>query len=233
MVRKIFFIFIPILLVCIFLSSTAYAQYRSNSNKVTTRIGNPTTSQPGGRIDIPEITGNPRQAVMDQFGVTIDASHPDEYSIWAWEFLWEVSNTSFDERVRGTLVKRDDTGSWQENCKTINIRGSYDRSLFRIVFTHEMGHIIMNCPEGDTYRDAHNQARNEEGQLTIYSQQLCTYKNPGKWEEESENYADMIAYYLNYDVNSRTACGEEPNPYINGSNPRHKAVAEMILGTFP
>lgn len=207
------------------------AQYKSESNRVRTRVGNPVVGSP---IDAPPIPGgNARQAVLNEFGVTIDASHPTSYAEWAWEFLWEVSDTSFDERVKGTIVGRDDGGSWQENCKKINIRGTYDRALFRIVFTHEMGHIIMNCPVGETFRDAHNTARRDEGQLTIYSRVLCTYGGKGgPWESESENYAEMIAYYLNPDVNSRTACGEEPNPYANGGHPKHRTVAENILGPY-
>jgi hypothetical protein len=221
-----------LVLITSFGAKVAFAQYRSESNKVTTRVGNPTTS--GGPVNIPPISGDPRQAVIDQFGVTISANHPSEYAVWAWELLWRVSKTSFDERVRGTFVDRDDTGSWQEGCKEINIRGTYDQSLFNVVFIHEMGHIIKNCPEGrETYSDAHNTARSAEGPLTVYSRVLCTYDSPGEWERESENYAEMITYYLNPDSDSRTACGVEPNPYANGGHPEHKRVAEQILGSYP
>ena len=210
--------------------TTSSGIYKSQSNPVKISIGKPAFT-PG---NIPPITGNPRDAVFNQFRVNImPTSFSEEYSRWAWEFLWKSSNTTFDERIRGTTVSRNDEGSRQTGCKSISIRGTYDQETFNIVFAHEMGHIILNCTDNN-YKDAHNNARANEGQLTIYSKLLCTYNSYGEWQKESENYAEMIAYYLNPEFDSHTTqCGREPNPYLNGGHPEHHNVAQKILSELP
>lgn len=201
------------------------------SNCVRTIVGNPPDR---GQQPVPSISGDPYTAVENQFGVTIQRSLPEDYAVWAWEKLWEVSKTSFTTRVKGTVVGRADDGSFMDGCKKINLRGTYNRSTFRVIFVHEMGHIIRSCSE-PSYADEHNIARAAEGQLTNYSQALCSYKDKTKtdWNYESENYAEMIAYYLNPEATAQTGCEPGPNPFANGTHPQQYTVVQQILGPFP
>ncbi|HRN95869.1 MAG TPA: hypothetical protein PLD54_00300 [Candidatus Levybacteria bacterium] len=217
------------------LTHIANAQLRTDSDPITTRVGNPPTSSDPISGNIPPIEGDPFQAVQNTFGVSISKSFPEIYAIWAWELLWRVSNTSFDERVRNTQISRNDEGSSMKGCepRKIEMKGTYgnNRQLFDVVFTHEMGHIIRSCSDPN-FADEHNIAR-REGQLTSYSQTLCLWDTPTPWNYESENYAEMIAYYLNPTAPAQTACTPGPNPFDNGAHPLQKDVARQILMTQP
>lgn len=209
---------------------SAFSQ--ASSNPVDVVVGEPKEGVGTAPVQVPD---NLRQAVLNEFGIDMSPAFPESYFLWAWEHMWAVSNTRFGEYVRGTVVLVDNSGSHMSGCKTIHLRGSYGEELFKVVFTHEMGHVIDHCSAGGagTFEEDHLFARNEEGPLTPYSTQLCYYSNPGAHEVRTEDFAETIAYYLNPQASAQTGCGSGPPPYADGSKPLHFKVAQDILGVYP
>ncbi len=225
-------------------SNTQTNGSQTGTSSFCTKVGNPdgpspcTNNSSGTHPQAPAAPADLKQAIQDKFGINIDSTFDRTHQEWIWEKLWDVSNTNFDDLVTGTHVVDigSSGGSAQTNCKTIQIGQYSPKEIFQVVFTHEMGHIIRNCISAPkSHWDEHLAALASEKGVTEYARVLCTYSNPGDWQSKSEDYAEMIAYYLNPDAHQQTAknCSGGPNPYLNGGYPLHFNVAKEVLGAYP
>lgn len=187
-----------------------------------------------------------RSAIQQTFGITINGMNNTELK-WAWEKLWDVSNTKFIPLVRnghvtifstpgGTAYTHCDHGSCDVHLHEFNNSNSFD-----VIFTHELGHVIsfMN-PDSDSHRSEIPKAiifdaiypPSLAGWMTYYSELACLYHPPTLGAKLGEDYAETIAYYLNPKSDMLTACGGGPNPYANGNHPQHFLLAQKILGLY-
>lgn len=234
---KKFLVIIFILITLVVLPMTAFAQQQSESNVKRTRVGNPITSdfEPGS---VPAPPSDIRQGIIDEFGITMNG-FDNQHLQWAWERLWEVSDTKFPSLVRGATIQRwDNVFSAQVGCfsgLSLNLRqfpgqGAY----FKFHFLHELGHVAQMCNSREaTQRAAHENAYAIEGGISEYGKQgpACI---PGT-DKYNEDHADTIAYFLDRSAGFVTTvkCGgpsNPPNPYNNGGFPlRAAAMTEALL----
>lgn len=125
--------------------------------------------------------------------------------------------------------------------------------IFKITFIHEISHVIDKCaPESESFGrysqgiDGFPEVYKKEGGATYYGQHANGVPDPSSISGPnmtpdskcpsgnplSEDYADMLAYYLNPNSRQKNVCQNPerlPNPYENGAHPLHKALAEKIL----
>ncbi len=207
-----------------------YAQTRSE--KVTTRVGNPTTQPPTQGGEAPPPPQDIRQGIIDEFGITMNGFTQEQLQ-WAWEKYWDVSHTNFINLVRGTVVTAHSGMSEQTGCKTFLLRDELgitrgDATLFKVVLIHEFGHIIYWCGDGERATTDHENAFVSEGGMTGYGASGC-YGTP----PITEDYAEMITYYLNRNVLEQTGCElRGVVPFADGKYPKHFETARKILGDY-
>lgn len=203
-----------------------------------TKIGSPTAlpilppgCQTGIRPKPPAYPSDLRQAMIDKFQVTLNGFGQDQLK-WAWEKFWDVSNTKFPALVKGTTLTAVEPGlSEQTGCRTVNMGAYTTEELFKVIIIHELGHVIRNCNQDiDSLKSAHLDALSHEGGVTAYADTACL---PGT-DRESEDYAEMIAYFLNPDVVEQTvrSCNRGVVPFANNKYPKHFALAKQILGNY-
>lgn len=184
----------------------------------------------------PPPAGDLKQAIIDNFAITMNGFSQTQLE-WTWEKLSCVSGTKFKNLINGTVLTRiDSRTSEQTGCRTINL-GNYDvKTTFQVAFTHELGHIVDNCNTNELSRhtDLYNAVYPTEGALTTYSR-LAPYPGCAGPGQASEDYAEMIAYYLNPSISEIGPClgsTVPPNPYAGGAYPQHFQLASTILGPF-
>jgi hypothetical protein len=182
-----------------------------------------TTPQPSPPTSTPN---NLSQALIDQFGLNM-SEFSERQQKWAWDKLSSVSNTNFVKLIHGRerliTVAKVDAGSHQESCKKIYVRDNNDEQTFNVVLFHELGHIIYHCNDEALARTReHTSVRAQEGSVTAYGQRDVT-----------EDYPEMIAYYLNLSITERTNDARNIVPYANGRYPLHFNLARSILGKYP
>lgn len=178
------------------------------------------------------------QNIINKFGIRMVGFDAKRLR-WAWEKLWDVSNTKFPGFVRGSTVQATTPGdSARLDCPgrpttTIRLGISEDPEWFKLVFIHEFGHVIEMCPSSQSnYWAAFENAFNTEKGISFYAQNAnsCTGSN-----NKSEDYAEMIAYYLNPATNAQTprcAPAGSKNPNMQVNFPMHYNVAKDILGNY-
>ena len=245
--KQNFILIFPVLILGLYLNQVVFAQTTTTttSNQVCTKVG--TTDKPSPCIGgvctkTPSVPGDYRQSLINDFGIMLDSRFDAQHTQWAWENFCTVANTRFNDLVKGTtVIFSGDGGSAQTDCKTIEL-GSYTREVFRVVLFHELGHIVRNCSNrADSHYSEHLQALQNEGAVTTYPDQLCTYtareiaKMGRDFLRQSEDYAEMITYYLNPNSSSQTTkeCSVGGNPYTGGQKSMHFGVARSILGAYP
>ncbi len=187
-----------------------------------------TTTNPTSHPVAPVIADNNyKQALKDKFSLILDDGLSIDQQRWIWEKMWDVSNTNFDEYVKGTTIHNSAGVSHQGPGKEVTLRTTNtDETSFKIVFTHEMGHIIYHhTTDQQSKRSEHDGVLYPKGPVTGYG--AC---------DVTENYAEMIAYYLNPNQveNTNTPCGAwTPKiPYANGNNQNYFNLAKEILGVY-
>lgn len=212
---------------------SVYAQQSVKSNPVNTKVGAPAGPPPGGggtRPTPPPAPSSLRQAIIDQFGVTMNGFSEIQLG-WAWEKLWDVSKTNFPALVKGSVVTAGaGTSSEQTGCKNVIVGSAFNSpELFKIIFTHELGHVIYWCTGEQAHRSGHASAFASEGGVTGYGNSGCL-GTPAV----TEDYAEMIAYYLNRDATEQTArCSNRGQvPFSDGKYPVHFTTAQSVLGVY-
>lgn len=182
-----------------------------------------------------------RCAIKKEFDINVIGYFTQDTLEWFWEKLWEVSQTNFIPLIKGTSIQStgSDKGYSGIHGNGITLSNYRAEFLIKIVFIHEYGHWIQRYRDGKNFAREHAQliAEREPGETPI-----SKYATPGpnglacsgvNWP--GEDYADMIAYYLNpefTDITVVLCAGKEVNPYLNGGHPKHKKIAEMILGPY-
>lgn len=127
--------------------------------------------------------------------------------------------------------------------------------IFKITLIHEISHVIDRCaPENlalgrNSFGIPGNflEVYQKEGGATYYGQHANGTASPAisgpnmtpdsscpDGNPISEDYADMLAYYLNPTSKQKDVCkkGRLANPYDNGAHALHKSLASRILGSF-
>lgn len=175
-----------------------------------------------------------KQKIIDQFGIAMNG-YNDDHLKWAWEKFWDVSSTNFIGLTRGSVIEAR-SGSEQVGCPGATVAvylDQYPETLFKYGLIHELGHVIRNCHQpNDILKTEHLNAFNKEGGVTYYANNAyaCTRSDNG-----SEDYAEMIALYLNPSANIQmTTCTPAKTKYTNLRTEfqLHYNVARSILGDF-
>lgn len=239
MKKKIFFATLAILIA--FMSPMqVLAQESNRSNRVITRVGNaPESEKPTGRGVAPEPPSDVKRAIKDQFDLNMNG-FSEKHLKWAWEKLWDVSGTRFNSLVKGTTINVAGSNiSMQQSCASYQLKPDvvlfpYEpEDAFKLIFIHELGHIIRNCTTDRTLSkyNEHLEALNSEGGVSHYARNAnsCTGS-----DTPSEDYADMIAYYLNQETQVGTAmcAAGKPRPNIKIQYPKHYNVVRAVLGDY-
>lgn len=212
--RKTFFLF-SIVIFAFFFAGIVYAQLQTDSNIVRTRVGNP----PSGPVlsgDIPTPPQDVRQGIISNFGITMNG-FSNQHLTWAWEKFHETSNTRFPSLVRGVTIQATGGGSSQIGCagSAIAVRlGQYTPgTFFKFILTHELGHVIQSClPRSESKFNEAINAYYAEGGVSFYGNNANSCNGT---VNVNENYADIIAYYLNPSAglaSGPASCGGPPNP---------------------
>ena len=215
------------------------------SKAACTKVGNapddqkPAACATGGngiRPEAPPAEGDLRGAIQEKFGISMNG-YDRQRMQWAWEKLWDVSNTNFVELVRGSVIEVTSTSnSHQVGCPgaavAVYLGPFNDEYTFKQAFIHELGHVIANCSTKQTANwNAYLKAHVAEGGVSYYGghAESCTGS-----DSISEDFAEMIAFYLNpgYAV-SIVRCNQAGEKVDMASQfPLHFQVAQAILGNY-
>lgn len=239
-----------LLTLLLFLSGTTLLNAQTfKSNQFVTKVGDaPEDQKPisgGPRQKAPEPPANIRDAIYDQFNIELNGFSPQELD-WAWAKFWDVKHTKFFELAQGTRVYRTTGGSEVKGC-TVYFDYYNTQELFNVILIHELGHIIQNCA-GDrrSFVTKHNNIYlNGQNPLTGYGTPktrggsgvaLSCFGYPA-W---GENYAELIAYYLNPTAKEQTVAGGGSSgcinnntvPFADGKHQDYFDLAREILGEY-
>lgn len=186
-----------------------------------------TTGNTGGQIQPADL----QKAILDQFGINM-LGFDQKRLQWAYSKFSNASNTKFASLVKGVNIKVGglrDAGFYGQpyDCREIVIPQLDDQVQFSLVITHELGHVIDFCNDDPiSLRNKHIDVLQKEGGITNYGQTGC-----GTGFPPAEDYAEMIAYYLNPGAPDKyrpNGCsdGRIPTPE---KYPLHYDLAKMIL----
>lgn len=208
-------------------SGTGGTSSIARSNKVCTKVGNPTTPSPcagspgGGVIPgtpaPPVEPGQHRLKIKELFNVDMQGAWDETHLKWVYEKFYELQSTNFIKLVSGepvtlcNCVPNQMTGTVQMSQSGIY---ASDRELFLGTLIHELGHAIYHHkPAGSTLINEHNNLYATQGTVSSYSRAGF---------DKTENYPEMLAYCLN-----GRAVGS-----INASKwPPYKELATKIMGS--
>lgn len=236
MFRRNFLVLIAFsLLIGIFLTANTVLAQSSVGNEVRVRVGNPPDQGPSISCNQPPPpTGQVGQAITSSYGITMNG-FGEQHLLWAWEKFCESSNTKFLTLIKGSVVAATSGISQQVGCGgAVSVRlGAYpNKDLFKFILTHELGHVVRNCNARATIQyNEHINAFNNEGAVSYYGGHAVSCTGS---DNLSEDYADMIAYYVNPSAGIATAkCDPSPNPpnpfFVAKSKPLHHTVAQGVL----
>ncbi|MCL5071637.1 MAG: hypothetical protein M1308_12205 [Actinobacteria bacterium] len=172
--------------------------------------------------------GGLADAIYRSYGILM-VGFDDTHLQWALAKLQDVSRTRFISYVSGVTIYASST-SYQADNNTVYLQQFAGEALFDLIMIHELGHVIRWRTSMDVGQLT--QAIVSEGYLTYYSQNASSCTGSDNFNED---YAEMIAYYLNPNAGSQTArCvpAGSPNPYWSGGHPMHYNIALDILGTY-
>lgn len=209
-------------------------------SQVRTRVGNPKNNTVAPAVDPSQL----QSSIQSEFGITM-TGFSTQHLQWAWEKFWEVSDTSFRDLVRGSTIVAtcgvSGCGSSQVGCfqGTSVVLGQYNpESLFKFILIHELGHVIHNCHDRSKTRmnDIINAAApSNEGAVSYYGANASSCTGS---DNNSENYADVVAYYLTPSAGlSSASCGGQapqspPNPFWGNQvlKPLQLNIIKQVLG---
>ncbi|MBI2022341.1 hypothetical protein HYS97_00615 [Candidatus Daviesbacteria bacterium] len=223
------------------------------SKRVCVRVGNPLfpspcdteipsegqppaePGKPGAKPVAPTVEESElREKIILEFGIRMDGFSA-QYLKWAWEKFWDIKNTRFNELVRGAgIVATTPANTQQVGCRggTSVLLGQFgDENTWKQVLIHELGHVVRNCnPQNRIQWIEHERALTQEGGVSDYGNKAksCTGSDNG-----SEDYAEMIAYYLNPgNAVSTVTCFPPQFPNMKQDFPLHYNIAREVLGDY-
>jgi hypothetical protein len=169
----------------------------------------------------------------------------DQHMGWTWEALCGYSSTNFVSLISGgwmqVLPSDGSLGrySFQNACPgdgspSVYMANYQPEGFFKYMIAHEFGHVIEHCtPTGRVALDQTVNATSQEGAVSWYGANGgCTGS-----VSRDENFADMVAYYLNKSANYETSgcpgAQNLGNPfYPTNTKPLHFTIAQTLLGNF-
>lgn len=196
-----------------------------------------------------------REDIKNKFGITTSdtntaLSYPrkllweDKHLTWIWEELWEVSNTNLFSLVQGTTLENNNNeGSsmtWPDK-RLVRINPEDNEDHFKYLLLHELGHIVGgNSPYKTYWNTDFDRAYKSEGGISHYARTADTcapIRNVStETRRKDEDFAEMIAYYLNSNQKSyyKLCPGDTDSiiPDLKSRYPLHYQVAAKILGGF-
>lgn len=215
---------------------TSFAQ-EARSNPVDIIVGEPKETVPGVG-DVPAPPNDIRQGIIDEFGITMNG-FDQHYLQLAWESFWEVSNSNLFNLVGGSIINMlpGTSGSSQVGCpgaESIRLAQYIGDGFFKFIIIHELGHVVRNCNNRETIQyTQHLNAYEAEQGVSYYGNYAASCTGS---DNHSEDYADMVAYYLRpADGQSTVSCDPikgRPNPFFSKTPtdfPLHLQVAETVL----
>ncbi len=219
----------------LFLISLSYLPFvYAQDATVKTKVGNPSEDVNSTECNSPLPSGDIQQSIKDQFGITMNGFDQTHLQ-WAWEKFCGSANTKFNQLVKGSTIEAIAGLSQQIGCfKGTSVQlGQYQpKALFQFILTHELGHVIRNChPRNIILYSKHIEAYNSEGAVSYYGGHAAACTGS---DNLSEDYADMIAYYVNPEAGIATVkCAPNatpPNPYfVAKDKPAHHNVVKGVL----
>lgn len=201
--------------------------YGQSFAEKTTRVGDPQTFSAGPKTQAPPVDPqNIRSEIRDKFGINMIGFGQQQMQ-WAWEKLWDVSHTNFVKLLhpKPTIINinRINEGySSQLGPTEINLKNYEDETLFKVIFIHELGHIIYWYNDDKiSHQTEHNNLHKRGLSATRYGA-----------TDKTENYPEMITYYLNPGKTEQTLFSQAVVPFANGRNPEYFNLAKAILGDY-
>lgn len=197
---------------------------------------NQPTPGSGSHPQAPAPQGDLQIEVQRQFGISM-IGFDQQHLQWAWEKFWEVSGTNFNSLVRGAVIEVTDISSTSQiGCppsRSVLVGQFPEETAFKHILTHELGHVIRNCAGRQVAQEtAFLNAYSKEGGVSYYANNAFTCT---KSDNPSEDYAEMIAFYLNpgTPVASYLKCYPAvQSRYTEQGFPLHHQVAQNVLGDF-
>lgn len=237
MVHKVICL-VLILVAALFHSSILAHAQEARSNPVDIIVGDPKETIPGVG-EVPPPPSDIRQGIIDEFGITMNG-FDQKYLQLSWESFWEVSNSNFFNLVRGSVINKlpGISGSSQVGCpgaESIRLAQYIGDRFFKFIIIHELGHVVRNCNNRETIQyTQHLNAYAAEQGVSYYANNAYACLES---DNHSEDYADMVAYFLRPADGVATAgCDpnpNRPNPFFSKTPtdfPAHLQVAETVLG---
>ena len=224
-------------------STTATAK----SNMLCVQVGKPTAEKPticnaptpgGPHPEAPPPDGDLQIEIQRQFGISMIGGYDQQHLQWAWEKFWEVSNTNFNSLIRGAIIQVTSvSNTHQAACPnpvspSVYIGQFPEETAFKHILMHELGHAIRNCAGRERAQETAFMNARKEGGVSYYANNApaCTES-----DNTSEDYAEMIAFYLNpgTPVASYLKCyPASQNRYTEQEFPLHYQVARDVLGAY-
>lgn len=225
-------------------------QQTARSNNLCVRVGEPTVEKPascnqnanpplsfGPHPQAPPVEGDLQVEIQRQFGISMIGGYDQQHLQWAWEKFWEVSNTNFNSLIKGAVIQVTSVSNTQQvNCPpnvTVLIGQFPEETAFKHILMHELGHAIRNCAGRERAQEsAFMSAHKTEGGVSYYAQNASSCTGS---DSTSEDYAEMIAFYLNpgTPVASYLKCyPAAQNRYTEQEFPLHYRVARDVLGAY-
>lgn len=228
---------------------TSGVQQTAKSNNLCVKVGEPVNEKPascneaaipilssGPHPAAPPASGELQVAIQQQFGISM-LGYDQQHLQWAWEKFWEVSNTNFNSLIKGAVIQTTSVSNTQQvGCPpatTVLIGEFPEETAFKHILMHELGHAIRNCAGRERAKEsAFIQAHKTEGGVSYYAKNApsCTGS-----DNTSEDYAEMIAFYLNNGtpVASYLKCYQQQQLRLSPQEyPLHYQVATDVLGPF-
>lgn len=207
---------------------------------------------PGEIPPAPDNFTDLRDGIRSNFHIVFSPDFDDgnhlNYLKWAWDILWSANNTKFmqlvdpnNQLIVVTAIPVSAGFNEEYACDQIGMRlgrinpphDPYDENFFKVIFVHELSHIIENCND-NSQKTQLSDVINQEGYITNFSH----YSNQCASGDIqlNEDYAESFAYFLNRNVpeltlNIGSQCNptQSGNPYDN-NKPLHEQFVANLLG---
>lgn len=184
--------------------------------------------------------------ILTQFKINFNSSFSYNYLKWAWEKLWQASNTNFSRLINpnnvvisvnpigddSSLNEQTGPSSISMRLRSRSTKQPYPEQLFKIIFIHELGHIIEQ--NNASKKSELQNIISQEGSITNFSghSDVCVGDI-----NLNEDFAETFAYYLNPDIPEQSLgigpqC-EPPLPAVppfQRNKPLHQKFAADLLG---
>lgn len=193
---------------------------------------------------------NLAEAIKTEFGVTMNG-YSNRGLEYAYDMFTRYKGTKFNDLIKGTFVSnvsnppdQPEAATDDTYCKTQGGPGRVvlddfaSKDEFVLKFTHELGHVIFACQQDPlSKRTEHEKVWTGESGITPYGRTNSPSCDPHTWPPQKprfargEDYAEMIAFYLNQEAKDqyRGACSSNEAPFKTTKYPRHLDLARRIL----